>query len=66
MEEKYPYLGIKEVDGKKYVVLFTEEDTGVIVMSEVNEGKIKFGYVGDFDENEFEMLPSDQCVRLSN
>ena len=66
MEDKYPYLGIKEVDGKHYVVLFTEEDTGVIVMSEINDEKIKFGYIGSFDETQFELLPKDQCVRLSN
>lgn len=66
MEDKYPYLGIKKIDEKNYVVLFTEEDTGVIVMSEVNEGNIKFGKIGNFDENEFEILPEDQCVRLSN
>ena len=66
MEKKYPYLGIKRIDGKSYVVLFTEEDTGVIVMSEINDDKIRFGEIGNFDESKFELLPKDQCIRLSN
>ena len=67
MNEKYPYLGIKQLEGNKnYVVLFTEEDHGVVVMSDNNSDSIKFGTIGDFDEKEFELLPQDQCVRLSN
>ena len=30
MNEKYPYLGINYIDEKPYVVLFTEEEYGVI------------------------------------
>lgn len=66
MEEKYPYLGIKQIEDKSYVVLFTEEDRGVVVMNQTNSDKIKFGMIGNFDENEFELLPPDQCVRLNN
>lgn len=66
MNESYPYLGIRQINGKSYVVLFTEEDTGVVVMNETDSEKIKFGLIGSFDENEFEKLPQDQCVRLNN
>ena len=66
MDEKYPYLGINYIDGKPYVVLFTEEEYGVVLMNETNSDKIKFGYIGNFDESMFEMLPPDQCVRLNN
>ena len=66
MEEKYPYLGINHIDDKSYVVLFTEEDTGVVVLNETNVDSIKFGMYGNFDESRFEPLPSEQCVRLSN
>ena len=63
MEEKYPYLGIKQIEDKSYVVLFTEEDRGVVVMNQTNSDKIKFGMIGNFDENEFELLPqTNVCV----
>lgn len=36
MEDRtYPYLGRNNVNGKDIVVLFTDEDCGVIVMSEL-------------------------------
>ena len=66
MNESYPYLGIRQINGKSYVVLFTEEDTSVVVMNETDSEKIKFGLIGSFDETEFEKLPQDQCVRLNN
>lgn len=66
MDEKYPYLGINYIDEKPYVVLFTEEEHGVVVMNETNSQTIKFGYIGNFDESQFELLPQDQCVRLNN
>ena len=66
MNKSYPYLGIRHINGKSYVVLFTEEDTGVVVMNETDSEKIKFGLIGNFDETEFEKLPQDQCVRLNN
>lgn len=63
-ENKYPYLGRHYVNDKPYVVLFTEPETGVVVMSEVNS--IKFGSYLAFDESLFEILPPNICVRLSN
>lgn len=66
MERDYPYLGINQIDGKNYVVFFTEPDRGVVVMNETNSDKIKFGTLNNFDETQFELLPQDQCVRLSN
>jgi hypothetical protein len=63
---EYPYLGINYINEKPYVVLFTEEETGVVVMNETNSDKIKFGMIDSFDESKFEPLPQDQCVRLSN
>ena len=66
MNESYPYLGIRQINGKSYVVLFTEEDTGVVVMTDTDSEKIKFGLIGSFDETEFDKLPQDQCVRLNN
>ena len=42
--KKYPYLGKNTISGKTFVVLFTEEDSGVIVASEFNEDeKFAFG-----------------------
>lgn len=66
MGEKYPYLGINQYKNKNYVVLFTEEDRGVIVMSESDNEKLKFGTIGNFDEGQFKVLPPEQCVRLNN
>ena len=66
MEEKYPYLGINQFEGKNYVVLFVEPDRGVILMNETDNDKLKFGTITDFDETQFEVLPQEQCVRLSN
>ena len=66
MNEKYPYLGINYIDDKPYVVLFTEEETGIVVMNETNSETIKFGKIDNFDESQFEFLPEDQCVRLNN
>lgn len=66
MEKKYPYLGINYIDDKSYVVLFTEEDKGVVLMNETDNEKIQFGKIGDFDEAQFELLPPDQCIRINN
>ena len=63
---EYPYLGRNYVDGKPYVVLFTGEETGVVVMNETNSDDIKFGAIGNFDENSFELLPPSECVRINN
>lgn len=67
MEEKnYPYLGINHLDDKSYVVFFTEPDRGVVVLNETDSDKIRFGTINNFDETQFELLPPDHCVRLSN
>lgn len=62
----YPYLGRNYVNGKPYVVFFTEEETGLVVMNETDSKDIVFGKIGNFDENAFELLPKGECVRLSN
>lgn len=62
----YPYLGRNYVNGKPYVVLFTEEETGVVVMNDTDSQDIVFGKIGSFDENSFELLPPDECVRINN
>lgn len=64
--KKYPYLGRNYVDGKAYVVLFSDEDMGTVVMNETNSKNIKFGAYGSFDESVFEILPPNECVRLNN
>lgn len=64
--KKYPYLGRNYIDGKPYVVLFTEEETGVVVVNETNSPNVKFGAYTFFDEEQFEPLPPNECVRISN
>ena len=63
---KYPYLGRNYINNKPYVVLFLEEETGVVVVDETEGDTIKFGQYGNFDENVFELLTPDEVVRLSN
>lgn len=65
-ERKYPYLGRNYINGKQYIVLFTEEEKGVVVMDETGNSSIKFGTYSTFAEELFEVLPPDVCVRLSN
>ena len=67
MEERvYPYLGRNFVNDKAYIVLFTEPDTGVVVLNDTENTRIKFGLYGSFAEERFEVLPPDVCVRLQN
>lgn len=69
MEEKvnYPYLAKREYKGNEYVIMFTEENYGVVVMSDIKDNEsLRFGKMGDFDEKLFTILSPDQCVRLSN
>jgi len=63
---KYPYLGIKSVDDKNVTVLFTERDKGVVVGNETDNDEYRFGKYGDFDEEEYDFLPQNMCVRLNN
>jgi hypothetical protein len=65
-QKKYPYLGKNIIDGKAYVVMFLDEDNGVVVMNETDNPRIKFGMLAGFDESAFEILPPDECVRLQN
>ena len=66
-EKKYPYLGKRNYKGHDYVILFTEENYGVVVMSDIEDVEsLKFGKMGDFDEKMFEFLEPDKSVRLSN
>lgn len=62
----YPYLGRNYINGKPYVVWFLEEETGIVVMNGTDSQEVAFGTKGHFDENVFELLPPDECVRLSN
>ena len=64
----YPYLGRNNINGNDIVVLFTDEDSGVIVMSEFDkDNKFAFGkYYENFAEEQFEVLPPDLQVSLSN
>ena len=69
MEKRnYTYLGKNTIKGKTFVVLFTEEDTGVIVTSDFNDGdKFAFGkYLTNFAEEQFEILPPNMQVSLHN
>lgn len=61
---KYPFLGRLTRGEDYYVVLFLEYGKGVVVASTIDS--IEFGTLGSFDEDKFEFLPSDECVRLSN
>jgi hypothetical protein len=65
-ERVYPYLGRNYIEGKAYVVLFTEEEYGIVVMNETQSDTIQFAKLMSFDESQFEVLPPDECVRLSN
>ena len=62
----YPYLGRTYIDGKQYVVFFTEEDYGVVVHDETENEKIKLGLNGSFAEEKFEPLPPDVQISIHN
>ena len=56
-EREYPYLAKNTVGDRTYVVLFSEENYGTVVMSEITDNPdIALGAIGDFDENIFEVL----------
>ena len=48
------------------MVWFLEEETGIVVMNATDSQEVAFATKGHFDENVFELLPPDECVRLSN
>lgn len=62
----YPYLGHIENEKENLVVLFLKENYGIVVMSNVPDENLKFGVMSNFNEKDFEPLPKDKCVRLSN
>lgn len=70
MKEKghnYPYLGKKEIDGRIYVVLFSEENYGTVILSEIKDNpSLAFGAIGDYDEDSFEYLSPEEQVSIHN
>ena len=62
----YPYLARNFVNGKQYVVLFIEEEKGIVLLNETDSKNIQFGKMGTWDEGAFEILPPDECIRLNN
>lgn len=64
----YPYLGTKKINGKDVVIMFTGENEGTVVMSDVESfPDYKFGVHGNsYNEDEFEFFSPDSCVRLNN
>ena len=66
-EREYPYLAKNTVGDKTYVVFFSAENYGTVVMSEINDNPdIAFGAIGDFDENVFEVLNPEIQVSIHN
>lgn len=66
-EKEYPYLAKNTVGDKTYVVFFSEENYGMVVMSEINDNPdIALGAIGDFNENIFEVLDPEIQVSIHN
>ena len=66
-EKEYPYLAKNTVGDKTYVVFFSEENYGTVVMSEINDNPdIALGAIGDFNENIFEVLDPEIQVSIHN
>lgn len=66
-EREYPYLAKNIVGDKTYVVFFSEENYGTVVMSEITDNPdIALGAIGDFDENIFEVLDPEIQVSIHN
>ena len=66
-EREYPYLAKNTVGDKTYVVFFSEENYGMVVMSEITDNPdIALGAIGDFDENIFEVLDPEIQVSIHN
>ena len=66
-EREYPYLAKNTVGDKTYIVFFSEENYGTVVMSEITDNPdIALGAIGDFDENVFEVLNPEIQVSIHN
>lgn len=66
-EREYPYLAKNTVGDKTYVVFFSEENYGTVVMSEITDNPdVALGAIGDFDENIFEVLDPEIQVSIHN
>lgn len=66
-EKEYPYLAKNTIGDKTYVVFFSEENYGTVVMSEITDNPdITLGAIGDFDENVFEVLDPEIQVSIHN
>ena len=66
-EREYPYLAKNTVGDKTYVVFFSAENYGTVVMSEITDNPdIPLGAIGDFDENVFEVLNPEIQVSIHN
>ena len=66
-EREYPYLAKNTVGDKTYVVFFSAENYGTVVMSEITDNPdIALGAIGDFDENVFEVLNPEIQVSIHN
>ena len=66
-EKEYPYLAKNTVGDKTYIVFFSEENYGTVVMSEITDNPdIALGAIGDFDENIFEVLNPEFQVSIHN
>ena len=67
IEKEYPYLAKNTVGDKTYVVFFSEENYGTVVMSEITDNPdVALGAIGDFDENVFEVLNPEIQVSIHN
>ena len=67
IEKEYPYLAKNTVGDKTYVVFFSDENYGTVVISEITDNPdIALGAIGDFDENVFEVLDPEIQVSIHN
>lgn len=62
----YPYLGIKRDGEKVCVILFTNPGIGVVVHSDLDDQRFKFGKNASFNEDDFDFYPEGQTVILMN
>ena len=62
----YPYLGYKNVEGKDVVIFFTNKNIGVIIHSDSDDPKYKFGKNATFNEDDFDFLPEGQSITIQN